>query len=138
MHLRILGAHNIESIDTRMESHLIDGVLALDAGGLTRALSFEEQRGIRSVMVSYRHFDHVRDLYPLGINREAPVSLWACVEALGTLRSLSFNGRPQPIFSVTPDLMSVPSTWSVTSRTICSTISFSLRLSMSGGWAAAT
>ena len=59
MDLRILGAHNMESKDTRFESHLIDGVLALDAGGLTRALSFEERRGIRAVLLSHRHFDHV-------------------------------------------------------------------------------
>ena len=66
MELRILGAHNMESKDTRMASHLIDGVLAIDAGGLTGALSFEEQQGIRAVILSYRHFDHVRDVIPLG------------------------------------------------------------------------
>ena len=49
------GAHNMESRDTRMESHLIDGVLALDAGGLTRALPFDEQRRIRAVILSHRH-----------------------------------------------------------------------------------
>ncbi len=67
MLLRILGAHNMESIDTRMECHLIDGVLALDAGSLARSLSFEEQRGIRAILLSHRHFDHLRDLLPLGI-----------------------------------------------------------------------
>ena len=67
MLLRILGAHNMESKDTRMECHLIDGVLALDAGSLARSLSFEEQRGIRAVLLSHRHFDHLRDLLPLGI-----------------------------------------------------------------------
>ena len=67
MKLRVLGAHNMESRDTRMESHLIDGVLALDAGGLTRALTFEEQKGIRAIILSHRHFDHVRDLLPLGL-----------------------------------------------------------------------
>ena len=67
MELRVLGAHNMESKETRMEFHLIDGVLALDAGGLTRALSFEEQQGIRAIILSHRHFDHVRDLLPLGL-----------------------------------------------------------------------
>ena len=52
MELRVLGAHNMESKETRMESHLIDGVLALDAGGLTRALSFEEQQGMRATDTS--------------------------------------------------------------------------------------
>ena len=67
MELRVLGAHNAESKTTRMESHLIDKVLVLDAGGLTRSLSFEEQSAIRAVILSHRHFDHVRDLLPLGI-----------------------------------------------------------------------
>ena len=67
MELRVLGAHNLESRDTRMESHLIDGMLALDAGGMTRALTFEEQRAIRAIILSHRHFDHVRDLLPLGL-----------------------------------------------------------------------
>ena len=30
MELRVLGAHNLESRNTRMESHLIDGQLALE------------------------------------------------------------------------------------------------------------
>lgn len=67
MELRVLGAHNAESKTTRLESHLIDKVLVLDAGGLTRSLTFEEQAGIRAVILSHRHFDHVRDLLPLGI-----------------------------------------------------------------------
>lgn len=33
MELRVLGAHNAESKTTRLESHLIDKVLVLDAGG---------------------------------------------------------------------------------------------------------
>ena len=64
MQLRVLGAHNMESRDTRMECHLIDGVLALDAGSLARALSFEEQRGVRAVLLTHRHFDHIKDLLP--------------------------------------------------------------------------
>ena len=42
MELRILGSHNMERRDTRFQTHLIDGILALDAGGLTRSLTFEE------------------------------------------------------------------------------------------------
>lgn len=76
MELRVLGAHNMESRDTRMESHLIDGVLALDAGGMTRALTFDEQREIRAIILSHRHFDHVRDLLPLGLAfRESGITI---------------------------------------------------------------
>ncbi len=67
MRLRILGVHNMESRATRLTAHLVDGVLALDAGGLTRSLDFADQRRIRAVILTHRHFDHVRDLLPLGL-----------------------------------------------------------------------
>ena len=87
MELRVLGAHNMESRDTRMESHLIDGVLALDAGGMTRALSFDEQKRIRAIILSHRHFDHVRDLLPLGLTmRDEGVT----VEVYGISDTLEF------------------------------------------------
>ena len=80
MELRVLGAHNMESKETRMESHLIDGVLLLDAGGPTRALTFQEQMGIRAIILSHRHFDHVRDLLPLGgTRRDTDVTLDASI-----------------------------------------------------------
>ncbi len=68
MQLRVLGTHNYESRDTRMAGYLIDDVLALDAGSLTRALTFEEQSRIRAVVLSHRHFDHTRDLVPFGLS----------------------------------------------------------------------
>ena len=60
MELRILGAHNAESKDTRMESHIIDGELVLDAGGLTRSLSFQEQLGVRAVVLKRESWFGVR------------------------------------------------------------------------------
>ena len=47
--LRILGCHKKESRDTLFEAHLIDGILVLDAGGLTRSLTFEEQENIQTI-----------------------------------------------------------------------------------------
>ena len=45
MKIRILGAHNIESAKTGCTSFLIDDVLAVDAGALTRNLSFAPSAG---------------------------------------------------------------------------------------------
>ena len=69
MELRILGTHNYESRDTRMAGYVIDGVLALDAGSLTRSLTFDQQSELRAVILSHRHFDHTRDVRPLGLYR---------------------------------------------------------------------
>lgn len=46
---------------------LSDGVIALDAGGLTRSLTFDEQLAVEAVILSHRHFDHIRDLFPFGV-----------------------------------------------------------------------
>ncbi len=101
MHLRVLGAHNLESRDTRMESHLIDGRLALDAGGMTRSLSFDEQRRIRAVILSHRHFDHVRDLLPLGMalrDVEEAVGVYAIPDALDFVGRKLLDGSLYPNF----------------------------------------
>ena len=108
MKLRVLGAHNMESRDHRMESHLIDGVLALDVGGLTRALTFEEQLKVRAVILSHRHFDHVRDLLPLGLallrDADVTVEVYAIQDTAEYVTSklldgslyLDFLNRPSP------------------------------------------
>ena len=62
MKLRILGIHNIESKHTLLPGYVVDDVLALDAGSISRSLSFAEQRRIRAILVSHHHNDHVRDL----------------------------------------------------------------------------
>ena len=106
MDLRVLGAHNAESKETRMESHLIDGVLVLDAGGLTRSLTFEEQRGIDAVILSHRHFDHVRDLLPLGIgirNMGKTVDVYAIPDTIELVTEKLLDG------SLYPDFLSYPS-----------------------------
>ena len=80
MKLHILGAHNVASRDTRPASLVVDGVLALDAGSIASGLTFEEQRAIRAVLLSHRHFDHLRDLPLLG---QATRDVGATVDVFG-------------------------------------------------------
>ena len=68
MKLRALGVHNMESSETLLPSYLVDGVLALDAGSLTRSLAFDEQCAIGAVLLTHGHNDHVRDLPALRHN----------------------------------------------------------------------
>lgn len=68
MEVQILGAHLAEVKGARLTSLLIDGVLALDAGGLTSALSLPEQKKIETVLLTHHHFDHTRDLVTLAAN----------------------------------------------------------------------
>lgn len=105
MELRVLGAHNMESRDTRMEGHLIDGMLALDAGGMTRTLTFDEQLGIRAVILSHRHFDHVRDILPLGLfirDKQITIDIYAIRDTADFVREKLLDGSLFPDFLRTP------------------------------------
>jgi len=66
--IQILGAHQLELKGARLTSLLIDGVLVVDAGGLTSALSLPEQKKIKTVLLTHHHFDHTRDLVTLAAN----------------------------------------------------------------------
>ena len=113
MQLRVLGAHNVETRNTRMESHIIDGVLALDAGSLTRSLTQEELQGIRAIILSHRHFDHVKDLLPLGIairNAGVTIDIYAIQDTVDSITETLMTGR------LFPDFLSEPSAESPTFR----------------------
>ena len=105
MRLRVLGAHNVESRHTRMESHLVNDELALDAGSLTRSLTQGELRGIRAIILSHRHFDHVKDLLPLGIalrNEGATINVYAIQDTVDAVTDTLMNGRLFPNFLESP------------------------------------
>ena len=89
-----------------MTSHLIDEVLALDAGGLTRALTFEEQKRIRAIILSHRHYDHVRDLPALGLairDTGVTVEVYAIQDTVDFVSSKLLDG------SLYPDFLNGPS-----------------------------
>jgi glyoxylase-like metal-dependent hydrolase (beta-lactamase superfamily II) len=96
----------LESCFIRFESHLIDGVLALDAGGLTRTLTFEEEVRVRAVLLSHRHFDHMRDLLPLGLvqrKSEGTVDVYGIKDTIDSVSAKLLDG------SLYPDLVRIPS-----------------------------
>ena len=49
MHLQILGGHQVESAEGRATAFLIDGTIAIDAGGLTGGLTLA---GVAVVLVA--------------------------------------------------------------------------------------
>jgi len=62
MKVRFPGAHNLESRDTRVACVVIDGVLAIDAGGLTSSLTLDEQLQLNAICITHHHYDHLRDI----------------------------------------------------------------------------
>ena len=68
MKIKILGAHNCETLEYGHTCFVVDGILAVDAGSLTSNLSLEEQIGLQALILSHRHYDHIRDIIALGTN----------------------------------------------------------------------
>ncbi len=106
MEIEILGAHNCESRDARLVSLLIDHTLVIDAGSITSSLSLSAQLGIKAVLLTHHHFDHIRDLATLGMNLypRFTVELYALESALGAVSAhlftsdiyIDFGHRPTP------------------------------------------
>jgi len=105
LEVRILGAHSAEVKGMRMVSLLIDGILALDAGGLTSSLSLSEQQKVRAVLLTHHHFDHSRDLVTLGANGAtfpSPVDIYALNQTLELLNFCLLDGKMYADFSKWP------------------------------------
>ncbi|HZS08345.1 MAG TPA: MBL fold metallo-hydrolase [Blastocatellia bacterium] len=80
-----------------LTSYLVNDTLAVDAGALAVGLSTEEQRRLRSIIITHTHLDHIISL-PLYITdlfdelRE-PVNLFATASDFEALRTYIFNPR---------------------------------------------
>lgn len=107
MKIKILGAHSTESNLHRMSSILIDDVIAMDAGGLTSALSHTAQNKIQVVFITHQHFDHTRDLITLGANRapgSTAITVFALGDTLEVVKSHLLNERMYLDFTRWPSL----------------------------------
>ena len=105
MKVRVLGAHNQEAQHTRHTCFLPDGVIALDAGSLMTGLSLEERKSIQAILLTHRHFDHVRDLPSLGLatlDSGGTMSLYSLPETLKDVFSRLMDGALYP--DLTTDL----------------------------------
>jgi ribonuclease BN (tRNA processing enzyme) len=102
MQVRILGAHQGQSNTLGFMSLLIDGRLAIDAGGLTTVLSLQEQELIDAVLITHRHFDHIQDLVGLAHNNWLVKSLDIhCIpDVREALQAHIFNDVLWPTMSV--------------------------------------
>jgi ribonuclease BN (tRNA processing enzyme) len=106
MKIKILGAHNTESRTTKLMSLLIDDILALDAGGLTSSLSFEDQSKIKAVLLTHHHYDHIRDIPALAINlffQNKTVDIYTHQIVYDVLTRHLLNGEVYPEYHKRPE-----------------------------------
>lgn len=105
MQIEILGAHNIESQDSRLVSLLIDDVLAIEASALTSSLPFPAQQKLKAVLLTHQHYDHVRDIPALGMNfllHENTIEIYSIQPVYEALAAHLLNDRLYPNFMERP------------------------------------
>lgn len=99
MEIRLLGAHNLESRDTKHTCFLVDGVLGLDVGSLVTALGAGELSEIRALLITHRHFDHTRDIPTLGLatlDDPRPIDIYGLAETLDGVHKHLLDGDVYP------------------------------------------
>jgi len=90
MELEFLGTSGAACPERGSQAFLLGGTIAIDAGSLASGLSLERARRIRTVLLTHRHFDHLREL-PLFLDNAGSLGAPACevgAEA-GTLACLA-------------------------------------------------
>ena len=106
MDIRILGAHNCESLTSSCVCFLIDDTLAIDAGCLTSSLSFQEQKGLKAVVITHQHFDHIRDIPGIALNLfqcGASIQVYSTIIARDIIEANLLNGEIYPQFHKIPE-----------------------------------
>ncbi|MFC1914206.1 MBL fold metallo-hydrolase [Chloroflexota bacterium] len=106
MQIKILGAHNTESKDTKHVTLLIDEVLAVEAGALASSLSFAEQQRIKAILLTHHHYDHIRDIPAVAMNaflHEARIHVYSTQTVYDALANYLLNGELYPRFLTRPE-----------------------------------
>ena len=106
MRVRVLGCSGAIAKDCRTTSFLVDGDVLVDAGTGVGDLSLDEMGGIRHVLLTHSHLDHVAAL-PLMVDSIAsqldePIHVHALPGTIAALKSHVFNNVIWPDFSRIP------------------------------------
>jgi cAMP phosphodiesterase len=112
--IRVLGRHGSKQFGAektglhqcRTCGFLINDMVMVDAGTIGTALTLEEQRAIRHILLSPLHFDHIQGQPTFGDNLSEhagqPVSLISIAEVLEGLQIHIFNDTVYPNFLKLP------------------------------------
>jgi len=105
MNIKLLGAHNCESQNTKFLSLLIDDSLALDAGGLTSSLSLTAQQKLKAILLTHQHYDHIRDILAIAMNFYlwgTTINIYSILAVYDALATHLLDGKLYPNFLERP------------------------------------
>ena len=105
MNIRVLGAHNCESQDSKLTTLLVDDVLAMDAGALTSSLSVEAQQKLKVILLTHQHYDHIRDIPAIAMNlflNSGNINIYSIPPVYDALSTHLMNGELYPNFLEQP------------------------------------
>lgn len=107
MKVKVLGCYGGIAPGQGMTSFLVNDTVALDAGGLSYALSVEGQAKVKDVFISHAHLDHTCCLPFLIDNSFASpgfsLRIYGIHEVVTALSKHLFNGSLWPDFTTIPD-----------------------------------
>ncbi len=101
MEVRVLGCHGAELLQKRSCSFLINQTVLLDAGSISTVLSLPEQQGLRAILLSHVHSDHIKGLPSLlenlvGEKDQHPITIFGIEEVITSLNAHLFNDEIWP------------------------------------------
>jgi ribonuclease BN (tRNA processing enzyme) len=106
MKIRVLGCSGAIAKDCRTTSFLIDDDVLVDAGTGVGDLTLNEMQGVRHVLLTHSHLDHIAAL-PLMVDAVAsrltqPIRAYALPGTIAALKAHVFNDVIWPDFSRLP------------------------------------
>ena len=107
MKIMVLGASGSEVPGHNTPAFLVDGKILLDAGTVGQTLSIRQEHGVRHILLTHAHFDHIKGIPFLLDNLVIrstgnSVTVTSGKDVLDDLRKNIFNDRIWPDFTKIP------------------------------------
>jgi len=98
--IKILGCSGARSINSDPTCFLIDDMILIDAGSITRNLDDESLKNLKHLIITHSHFDHIADLpflmEKLFWIKEDPFTMHSSQESRHTIISHILNNSVWP------------------------------------------
>ena len=109
MKIKFLGAHNLESKNTRNTTIIIDDIIAIDAGCLASELTFAEQEKIDGIFLTHGHYDHIKEIPAYAFNNlKKTTKVFGNSQTLEILKTHLVDGLIYPNFTKKNHFLKIP------------------------------